>query len=169
MKNYIRKFILIASFGVWILAIVLYAILFNWIDKSINDILLQMLSPTLIIFIPGLVQWLVSKSKAEYMDSSEMNVPSFSVVKHQKLQRKEGLNIEDLARVLPKQFTISNIDSENNKIKLYDKNIWTWATGYIIELRQNEIVIFSFPFSSHSIGAEGGREKGLAKLSACLS
>ncbi|MCU4157901.1 hypothetical protein J1N10_18145 [Carboxylicivirga sp. A043] len=169
MKKYIRNYILFVATIVWALSIVLYAILFNWFEKGINNTLVQLVWPTLTIAVVSLVQWLVSKPIAEYMDSPNMEVPDFSVVKHHKLQHKKGLSLEGLAKSLPKRFVISHIDTESNKIKLYDKNLWQWGIGYIIEMRPEETVIFSFPFSSHSIGAEGVREKSVAQLTACLS
>ncbi|MCT4588866.1 MAG: hypothetical protein N4A71_13655 [Carboxylicivirga sp.] len=169
MKKYIRNYLLIVASIVWALSIVLYAILFNWFEKGINNILVQLVWPTLTIAVVGLVQWFVSKSIAEYMDGANMEVPDFSVVKRHKLQHKKGLSVEELVKRLPKRFVISQIDTERNKIKLYDKNIWQWGIGYIIEMRPEETIVFSFPFSSHSIGSEGVREKSVTQLMTYLS
>lgn len=168
MKKYIRKYILIVATVMWVLLILLNAILFNWVDKDVDDFLSKLVFPTFMVIIPGLVQWIVSKPIAEYMDSPNMEVPDFSVVKNHKLQHKMGLSLEELTKSLPKRFVVSHIDTENKKIKLYDKNIWQWGIGYIIEMRPEETIVFSFPFSSHAIGAERVREKGLAQLKTCL-
>ncbi|MBS2210238.1 hypothetical protein KEM09_02430 [Carboxylicivirga mesophila] len=168
MKMYIRKYLLIVASVVWVLLILLSAILFNWFDKEIDDFLSKLIFPTLIVIISGLVQWMVSKPIAEYMDSPNMEVPDFSVVKNHKLPHKKGLSLEELTKSLPKRFVVSHIDTESKKIKLYDKNIWQWGIGYIIEMRPEETIVFSFPFSSHAIGAERVREKSVAQLMACL-
>lgn len=168
MKKYIRKYLLIVASVMWVLLILLSAILFNWFDKGIDDFLSKLIFPTLLVIITSLVHWMVSKPIAEYMDSPNMEVPDFSVVKNHKRPHKKGLSLEDLAKSLPKRFVVSHIDTESKMIKLYDKNIWQWGIGYIIEMRPEETIVFSFPFSSHAIGAERVREKSVAQLMACL-
>lgn len=165
MNNYLK-----ATIGVWILALLVLILLYNWFNQDFDFLIVQSVSLTLVIFIPSLFWRNVIKSRAKYMNSSSMVVPDFSVVKHHYLQNKIGLSSEDVIKVLPHSFTVTNIDVKNNKIKVYDKpSVWTWFTGYIIEVKPEETVIVSFPLSSQVIGAEGKREKGVAQLVKCLS
>ncbi len=170
MKKYLKKLLVKSALIVWVCAIVVNAILFKWLDKDVIDILLQLVSSTLVIFMPSLIWWNVLKPRLEYMDSTSMEVPNFSVVRQHKLHHKKGLSIEDLIKALPKRFIVSHIDVEKNKVKFYDKpSFWSWGTGYIMEFRPEEAVVFSFPLSSHPIGVERIREKSIAQLTSCLS
>lgn len=172
MKKYIGKFILKVTLIVWVSSLVLYAVLFNWFDKQldVDFVLMQLVYPTITVLLTSLIWWNILKSRAKYMDSPNMEVPDFSVVRHHKLPHKKDLGIEELIKALPNRFVIAHMDAVNNKVKLYEKpSFWSWGNGYIIEIRSEETVVFSFPYSSHPLGVERSREKGVAKLTTSLS
>jgi hypothetical protein len=172
MKKHLKKLIIKGALITWVFSLVLYSILFNRSDKQldVDFVLVQLVYPTLIVFIPSLMWWSILKSRARYVDSSNMEVPDFSVVREHRLKHKKDLGIEELIKDLPNSFVITHMDAENKKVKLYEKpSFWSWGNGYIIEIRPDETVVFSFPLSSHPIGAERKREKGVARLTTHLS
>ncbi|WP_430812762.1 MULTISPECIES: hypothetical protein [unclassified Carboxylicivirga] len=169
MKQYLKNYMLKGTMGVWVLAIILNIILFNWLESELDFIVMQLASVTIVIFVPQLMWWNVLIARAEYIYSPNMEVPDFSVVRRHTLAIKSGLSLETLTEALPDRFFVSQIDVQGNKIKLYDKAFWSVGIGYILELRPTELDIISFPISSHAVGAERRREKSVAALKACLS